>query len=123
MNANLDRLESKLHNAINPIHALGSVALDSGEKLLDLQLESCKAYSDIGLSQIKKFSSIRNLEQIGEFTWGQIEPIGEVNKQLLTDWKSVMAINSEFTSEVKSIFAKNSSDEKTTSTTKTKSAK
>ena len=123
MNVSIDRLESKLHSTLDPIHVLGEIALDSGEKMMELQMESCRAYSDIGLSQIKKLSSIRSLEQAGDFTWGQIEPIGQINKQVLADLKSVAAINSEFTTEVKSVFSKEQADKKATGTLKSKSAK
>ena len=54
---------------------------------------------------MKKVPTIHNVEEAGDFFWGQIEPISEFNKQLLSDCKAVMSINTEFTNGVKTAFS------------------
>ncbi len=75
---------------------------------MTLQIESGKAYTDIAFNQLKKVPHIHNLEEAGDFFWGQIEPISEVNKQLLSDWKAVMALNTEWSDSIKSVFSSKS---------------
>ena len=90
--------------AFTPVKALSDAFIGNAEKMVSLQMDSRKVYSDIAFGQLKKMSTITSMEDAGDFLWGQIEPIGAFNKQLLTDWKSMMALNSEFTSDVKSAF-------------------
>ncbi len=105
MNMSLEGLRSGAGKFLGPANSLGELVLDTAEKMADLQIESGKAYSSIAFSQWKKVPRVRNFEEAGDFLWGQIEPISEVNKQLLHDWKSLVALNTEFTDGIKAAFS------------------
>lgn len=95
-------------NLLNPMKQLSEITLNNMEKMIQLQLASTKSYGDIGFRQMRKLADVRDVEQVQEFTWGQIEPLSEVNKQLVSDWQHFVAINNEYKNELKAAFNKKS---------------
>jgi len=91
-------------NLLEPARQLSAVSLGNMEKLINLQLSSCKVYGDIGFRQMRKLSQVSDLEKAQEFTWGQIEPLSEINKQLLSDWQDLVALNNSYKDDLKSVF-------------------
>ena len=109
MSINLESFKPNPSKIVEPAKALGSVFIEASEKMMEMQMNSCKVYCDIVFDQMRKVPDIHNAEQAGDFVWGQIEPMSELNKQLLSDFKALMAFNTEFTNDVKAVFAKTSS--------------
>lgn len=105
MSMSLQGLKTGAGKFMTPVKALGEIWIDTAEKAVDLQMYSCKAYTDIAFSQLKKVPGIHNMEDAGDFFWGQIGPISEFNKQLLSDWKALVTLNTELTGNVKSAFS------------------
>lgn len=105
MSINLDGFKTGANKLTTPAVQLGGVMVDTAEKFVAMQMDSCKVYSDIAFRELKKFPEVKSLEQAGDLLWGQIEPFSEFNKQLLNDWKSLMALNSKFTQDVKGVFS------------------
>lgn len=110
MSMSIQGIASEASKLTVPVKALGDIYVDTAEKLVDLQMESSKVYTDIAFNQLKKIPGIHNIEEAGDFLWGQIEPISEFNKQLLSDWKSLMALNTDVTNSMKSVFARKKSE-------------
>lgn len=110
MGMSIEGLASEASKLTVPAKAMGAIYIDTAEKLVDLQMESSKVYSDIAFNQLKKIPTIHNIEEAGDFLWGQIEPFSEFNKQLLSDWKSLMALNTEVTNSMKSVFSRQKSE-------------
>ncbi len=104
MSMSIESIKTGAGKAFVPVKVLSEAFIDNAEKIVALQMDSRKVYSEIAFGQLKKMSTITSAEAAGDFLWGQIEPIGAFNKQLLADWKSMMALNSQFTSDVKSAF-------------------
>lgn len=101
----LEKIQSGASKVIVPFKALGDAFIANTEQMLSLQMNSGKFYSDVGFSQLKNMATIGNLAQASDFVWGQVEPIGAVNKQLQTDWESMLALQSKFSNDVKVIFS------------------
>ena len=99
-------IESKASGAAAPIRKFADHLIDSGADLLELQFNSARVYSDIGFRQLEKLTGVTSLDQARDFAWGQLEPLSEVNKQLLNDWKGLVAINNGLKDGVKEVFAK-----------------
>ncbi len=106
MSMSFENLTPDTSKIIEPGRALGGVLVEASEKMLDMQMNSCKGYSDIAFGQLKKMTQITNVEQASDFLLGQIEPLSQLNKQLLGDCKSVMSFNTELANEVKGVFSK-----------------
>ena len=104
MNINLESIKTETGKLVGPAKELSNIFIDAAEKIVELQMKSGKIYSDMTFVQLKKIPEIHNPEEAGDFFWGQIEPISEFNKQLLSDWKALMALNTEVTNDVKSAF-------------------
>lgn len=105
MSLDLNGFKSGAGKLATPAKALGEAVLANAEKMACLQLESGKIYTEIAFRQLKQLPEIKSLERAGDFFWGQIGPLSEINKQLLNDWKSLTNINNDFTRDVKSAFA------------------
>lgn len=101
MGMSVESLKTEATKFIAPAKALSDVFIDTAEKMVALQMDSCNAYKDIAFNQLKKIPSIQNVEMAGDFLWGQIEPMSELNKQVLSDCKAVMALNSTLTTGIK----------------------
>lgn len=105
MSINLDGLKEGASKLTVPAKHFGDLMIGTAEKFVAFQMDSCRAYSDIAFREMKKVPEVKSIEQAGDLLWGQIEPLSEINKQLLNDWKSLVALNSEFTQEMKSVFS------------------
>lgn len=116
MGMSVDSIKTEAAKLVAPAKALSDVFLGTAEKMVALQMDSCDVYKEIAFGQLKKIPGIYSVETAGDFFWGQIEPISEVNKQILSDCKAVMALNSDFTSGVKTALTP---AKKAKSTTKT----
>lgn len=101
MGMSVDSIKTEAAKLAAPAKALSDIFIGTAEKMVALQMDSCDIYKDIAFSQLKKIPTIHSVETAGDFFWGQIEPISEFNKQVLSDCKAVMALNSEFTSGIK----------------------
>lgn len=121
MNINLEGFKSGADKVVAPARAFGEAMLDTTEKALSMQMDSCKVYSDIMFKQLKKMPEVTSVTQAGELFWGQIEPMSEFNKQMLKDWKSLVALNTEFAAAVKGAFT--SQDEEVAETSKPEAAR
>lgn len=108
MSINLDGLKTGADKLASPALRLGGVMVDTTEKFVAIQMDSCKVYSDIAFRELKKIPEVKNMEQAGDLLWGQIEPFSEFNKQLLNDWKSLVALGTEFSQDVKRAFSSDS---------------
>lgn len=101
MGMSVESLKTEATKFIAPAKAISDVFIDTAEKMVALQMDSCNAYKDIAFNQLKKIPAIHNVEMAGDFLWGQIEPMSEFNKQVLSDCKAVMALNSTLTTGIK----------------------
>lgn len=101
MGMSVESLKTEASKLAAPAKALSDVFIGTAEKMVALQIDSCNVYKEIAFNQLKKMPTIQSVETAGDFFWGQIEPISEFNKQVLSDCKAVMAINSELASGVK----------------------
>lgn len=122
MSMSIESIKNGAGKALVPVKVLSEAFIGNAEKIVALQMDSRKVYSDIAFGQLKKMSTITSAEAAGDFFWGQIEPIGAFNKQLLADWKSMMALNSEFASDLKSAFTTNQEAPKKKTAPKKKAA-
>ena len=105
MSMSLQGFKSEAGKFLTPIKALGDIWIGTTEKVVELQMGSCKAYSDIAFGQLRKVPDIHSLEEAGDFFWGQIEPLSEFNKQVLSDWKALISINTELSGNIKLAFS------------------
>ena len=106
MNTTLSSVGNAVKGAISPFQSVADASIRTIDQISKLQIESSKIYMGFGFSQMRKLIELRNMNQAKEFTWAQLEPLSEINKQLVCDWKSMVAINNTFKAELKASFKK-----------------
>lgn len=106
MNTTLSSVGNAVKGAISPFQSVADASIRTIDQISKLQIESSKIYMGVGFSQMRKLTELRNMNQAKEFTWAQLEPLSEINKQLACDWKNMVAINNTFKAELKASFKK-----------------
>lgn len=66
------------------------------ETLTEMQLNAIKTYSEMGLSQVKAASEIKDVTSLTKFNSEQLAVFSELSKQLIEDSNKIQAIAKEF---------------------------
>lgn len=102
----IHNIELKASSASAPARKFADCIINTGADILEMQFASTRVYGEIGFRQLHKLAGVTSLDQAKEFAWSQIEPLSEVNKQLLNDWKGLVSINNGMKDELKSVFTR-----------------
>lgn len=77
------------------------------EEIAELQLAAVRAYSDLGLTQLKSISEIKDIQSLTAYNTQQIESLTKLSQQLIDDSNKFSAIAQEFKSDVEELAAEN----------------
>ncbi|EAS65557.1 MULTISPECIES: phasin family protein [Photobacterium] len=77
------------------------------EELTELQLAAVRAYSDLGLSQLKAVSEVKDIQSLTAFNSQQLETLTKLSKQLIDDSNKFNAVAQSFKTEVEELVADN----------------
>lgn len=77
------------------------------EELTELQLAAVRAYSDLGISQLKAVSEVKDLQSFAEYNSQQLESLTKLSQQLIDDSNKFNAIAQSFKTEVEELVAEN----------------
>ncbi|OAN11220.1 phasin family protein [Photobacterium jeanii] len=77
------------------------------EDITELQLAAVRAYSDLGLSQLKAVSEVKDVQTLTEFNSQQLETLTKLSQQLMDDSNKFQAIAQEFKNDVEELVAEN----------------
>ncbi|MEM9102627.1 MAG: phasin family protein, partial [Pseudomonadota bacterium] len=87
-------------NFYEPAFKFNQIMLANVEKVARAQLESFKAYADMGIDQLHKASSIREFSELKDFMNNQAELAGNLSKKMTDDASRLMNLSYEFKDEM-----------------------
>jgi len=77
------------------------------EDLTELQLAAVRAYSDLGLSQLKAVGEVKDLESLTAFNSQQLETLTKLSQQLMDDSNKFSSVAQTFKNDVEELVAEN----------------
>ena len=79
-----------------PVREFNQLAVKHMEQLVALNLESMKAYADLGVAQMKAASEINDLEGLRTLVGKQTEMVKQVGEKLAADTRAVVELSKTF---------------------------
>lgn len=90
-------------NIYNPMRKINALLVENMEKMTDFQLEALKSYSNMGISQMKQATAIKDAEGMRDYSSSQAELLGSLGKKILEDAKTMADMSMEFKAQVEKI--------------------
>ncbi|PSU26906.1 phasin family protein [Photobacterium phosphoreum] len=90
-----------------PYAKFNKVFAKNVEQLTELQLSAVRAYSDLGLNQLKAVSEVKDIESLTAFNGQQLETLTKLSQQLLEDSNKFSSVAQGFKTEVEEFVAQN----------------
>jgi len=93
--------------ALAPYTKFNKLFTKNVEQLTELQLSAVRAYSDLGLSQLKAVSEVKDLQSLTAFNSQQLETLLQLSQQLIADSNKFSSVAQTFKVEVEELVADN----------------
>lgn len=90
-------------NMYNPMRKINALLVENMEKMTDFQLEALKAYSQMGLNQMKQATKVKDADGVRDYSTSQAEMLGSLSKKVLEDAKTMADMSMAFKAEVEGI--------------------
>ena len=94
---------TQTEKTFEPYYKFSKMMTKNVEDLTELQLKSMKAYSNIGLSQMKAASDVKDVASFTAFNTHQLGALSQLSQQLLDDSNQFQSIAKEFKEEVEKL--------------------
>ncbi|MDN5848024.1 MAG: phasin family protein [Nitrococcus sp.] len=94
---------------MGPTRAFFGLGVDHLEKLVNVQLEATKAYTELGLRQWRTALEIREPKDLESYVQGQQEVVKTVGERVKGDAERVVALNREFAEKAQQLAQENAS--------------
>lgn len=86
-----------------PVQKLNQAAVETVEKFAIHQNDSLKAYTDLGVSQLKLAAEVRDIKGLQKLMAKQTEVLRAFGECLMTDFRAVFEMGADFVSHAKKI--------------------
>ncbi|AVQ87978.1 MULTISPECIES: phasin family protein [Plesiomonas] len=90
-------------NFYAPVYKYNRLLTENLEQLSKVQLSAAKAYSELGLEQIKAVGDIKDPQSLVAFGNKQLELVNKISKQLLDDTQKLSSMNEQFKKELETL--------------------
>ena len=90
-------------NMYNPMRKINALLVENMEKMTDFQLEALKAYSQMGLTQMKQAAEVKDADSVRDYSTAQAEMMSSLSKKVLEDAKTMADMSMEFKAEIEKI--------------------
>lgn len=94
---------------IGPTRAFMGLGVEHVEKLVNVQLEATKAYTELGLQQVRAALEIREPKDLENYVQGQQEVVRTLGERVKGDAEMVVALNREFAEKAQRLAQENAS--------------
>ena len=85
--------------AAETIRALNKLTVASLEKIINVQLDSLRAYADLTLSQLKAGVEIKDMSDLKDYAIRQSDLVKVVNDKLAKDTRTLTEIGAQFNAD------------------------
>jgi phasin family protein len=95
----ISALTEPTKGVLEPVQKLNQQAVTTVEKLAARQMDSLKAYSDLGVSQLKIVAEVKDVEGLQNLVSKQVDFLRAFGECLMSDIKAVAQIGVDFVSQ------------------------
>lgn len=99
----MNAFSEQTKNMYNPMRKINALLVENMEKMTDFQLEALKAYSQMGLTQMKQATSVKDADGVRDYSTSQAEMMSTLSKKVLEDAKTMADMSMEFKAEIEKI--------------------
>ncbi len=94
-------------NALQPYIKLNKMLSKNVEVLTQLQLNSVRTYSEIGITQMKAASEVKDAPSLAVFNSSQLAILTRFSQQMMEDSSKLQSIAKEFQQDIEEITTDN----------------
>lgn len=99
----MNAFSEQTKNMYNPMRKINALLVENMEKMTDFQLEALKAYSHMGLTQMKQATEVKDADSVRDYSTAQAEMMSTLSKKVLEDAKTMADMSMEFKAEIEKI--------------------
>jgi len=92
---------------LEPYFKFNKLVTKNVEVLTELQLNAIRTYSEMGLTQMKAASEIKDVTSLTAFSGQQLSALTKLSQQLTTDSNKIQNIAKEFKDDVEQLTTEN----------------
>jgi len=81
---------------VAPMRELVGLNVDYLEKVADLQLDAVKAYSDLGIKQLRAATSISDVQGFQDYVKAQGDTVNTLSKRVQDDAQKVVSLSKDY---------------------------
>jgi len=96
-------LSEQTELALEPYLKFNKLLTKNAEELTELQLAAVRAYSDLGISQLKAMNEVKDPQSFTSFSSMQHKALTEFAQQLTNDSKKITAAAQSFKADVEEL--------------------
>jgi phasin family protein len=90
-----------------PVKEFNQLAVNHVEKLVELNLESVKAYAELGVSQLKAVSEVQDLDGLKSLMSTQNDVVKQFGEKLAADARAMVELNKAFNLDAQKLAKEN----------------
>ncbi|THB67041.1 MAG: phasin family protein [Gammaproteobacteria bacterium] len=102
----LQQLSEQSQKMAEPVSEITSLAVDYIEKISQFQVNAVKAYTELGMEQLKNAASIKDPESLQSFIGQQTDMAQTVSKKIAEDAQSLAKLGEVFAADIQSLAKK-----------------
>ena len=91
---------------LEPIREINTLALESAEKMLDIQLKSINDTARIGVAQLRNAAEIKDAEGFKDYLSGQTEVAKNLSERFVKDTQATLELGASYADQVQQVFTK-----------------
>ena len=101
MTQTLSTLTNPTKFVLEPVHTINQKVIATAEKLAAYQIDSLKAYSDLGVSQLKAVIEVKDVEGLKNLLTSQTDVLKKVSDRMLFDFKAIYQLRADIVAQSK----------------------
>ncbi len=86
-----------------PVRAFAELSVNHVDSLVNAQIEATKAYTDLGIRQVRTALDVREPQDVQKYVQGQQEVAKELSERVKGDAEKVVALNQKFAQEAQKL--------------------
>ncbi len=98
---------AQLEDLIAPARKFQGLVVDHFTKLADFQLDALRAYTDLGLEQLRAVKNVGDAKSFQDYVSSQSKVAKTVGDKVTKDVNTLAALNKDFTAEVQKLAQEN----------------
>lgn len=95
---------------LSPMTKFNKLMAKNIEQMTELQVNAVRAYSEMGVSQIKAASEIKDITSLASFNSSQLASLAKVSEQVSEDSKKIQDIAQAFRDELDNLVSESTKE-------------